>query len=60
MFDEAFDSAGASGPRLRPGDLAAEIDATNAQILDHVCVGVYKAGFANDQAGYERADLADV
>ena len=58
MFDEAFDSAGASGPRLRPDDLAAEIDATNVQILDHVCMGVYKAGFANDQAGYERAVIA--
>ncbi|HIY70951.1 MAG TPA: glutathione S-transferase C-terminal domain-containing protein, partial [Candidatus Luteimonas excrementigallinarum] len=36
-----------------PGDLLGEIDALNQHIYDTVNNGVYKAGFATDQAVYE-------
>jgi putative glutathione S-transferase len=52
----AFDTwAGAPGLDLYPADLRAEIDALNERIAETINTGVYAAGFATDQAGYERA-----
>jgi glutathionyl-hydroquinone reductase len=42
---------------LHPPDFAAEIDALNARVYDHVNNGVYKAGFSASQRFYERAVL---
>ena len=58
MMNDAFLELGSRPVDFYPEDLRAEIDALNARILEHVCMGVYKAGFANDQAGYERAVIA--
>ncbi|MBF9036206.1 glutathione S-transferase family protein [Rhodobacterales bacterium HKCCE2091] len=55
MFDTAFDGIGATGPRLCPPDLEAEIDALNAEIYDRLNNGVYKAGFASSQEAYDEA-----
>lgn len=46
---------GASGPLLRPPELAAEIDALNAQIYPAINNGVYRAGFATSQQAYDEA-----
>lgn len=54
MLGCAFDGIGARPLDLAPGDLLPEIDATNAFVYDNVNNGVYKAGFATDQAVYER------
>jgi putative glutathione S-transferase len=40
---------------LYPADLRAEIDTLNDRIAETVNTGVYAAGFATAQAGYERA-----
>jgi putative glutathione S-transferase len=42
-------------PDLYPADRREEIDAVMAVIYDDVNNGVYRAGFAKDQAPYERA-----
>ncbi len=54
MFDSAFD--GLTGNRLEfyPEDLREEIDAVNADVYDNVNNGVYKTGFATEQAVYEK------
>lgn len=54
MFDTAFAELVPETPLLYPADLAADIDALNAEIYDSLNNGVYKAGFATDQAVYER------
>ena len=46
---------GATGPLLRPPQLAAEIDALNDEIYPAINNGVYRAGFATTQAAYEEA-----
>jgi len=46
---------GARGPLLRPPELAADIDALNAEIYRAVNNGVYRAGFATTQAAYAEA-----
>ncbi len=46
---------GARGPLLRPPELAAGIDALNANIYHAVNNGVYRAGFATTQAAYDEA-----
>ena len=46
---------GAGGPVFRPAELAAEIDALNADIYPAINNGVYRAGFATTQAAYEDA-----
>lgn len=52
MLNDAF---GGSGPDLYPEPLRAEIDAVNGRIYDRVNNGVYKAGFATEQAAYAEA-----
>lgn len=54
MFDEAF-APFASGPALYPAALRDQIDQVNAFIYDNINNGVYRCGFATDQAAYEHA-----
>lgn len=54
MLDEAF-AAFASGPDLYPAALRGEIDRVNAFIYDNINNGVYRCGFAGEQAAYEQA-----
>jgi putative glutathione S-transferase len=51
LADDTFD--------LYPADLAAEIDALNAEIYPKLNNGVYRTGFATTQVAYEEA-FADV
>lgn len=53
MFISEFDADGS--PDLRPAAQAAEIDAMNDWIHDHINTGVYKAGLAPDQRAHEAA-----
>ncbi len=53
MFNSAFDGIGAGGTDYYPADLRAEIDAVNQRIYTTLNNGVYKSGFATDQAVYE-------
>lgn len=55
MFNEAFDSVGATPGDYYPEELRGEIDSVNARVYDTVNNGVYKAGFATTQAAYEEA-----
>ncbi|MBY6059066.1 glutathione S-transferase family protein [Leisingera daeponensis] len=55
MFDTAFEALAPSQLRLYPQDLAAQIDALNAEIYDSLNNGVYKAGFASSQEAYDEA-----
>ncbi|MEO9263412.1 MAG: glutathione S-transferase family protein [Candidatus Baltobacteraceae bacterium] len=55
MFETQFDAIGNSDLDLYPKALRAEIDALNAIIYDGVNNGVYEAGFATEQAVYEKA-----
>ena len=55
MFNSAFDGCG--GDRavdFYPEPLRADIDRLNATLYDEVNDGVYRTGFADDQADYER------
>lgn len=54
MFNEAF-AAFASGPDLYPAALRDEIDRINAFVYDNINNGVYRCGFATEQAAYEQA-----
>ena len=55
ILDSAFDAWGDASARFYPDDLAADIEAMNARILPKVCMGVYKCGFAGEQAAYDDA-----
>ncbi len=55
MFNTAFVDLVQGRPDLYPADLAADIDALNAEIYDRLNNGVYKAGFASSQAAYDEA-----
>jgi len=55
MFNSAFDAWGDASLDFYPAALRGEIDALNAEIYDTVNNGVYKAGFATEQAPYEAA-----
>ena len=55
MLNSEFDAWGDASVDFYPEDLRGEIDSLNAVILDSVCNGVYKAGFASEQADYDRA-----
>lgn len=53
MLNTAFDAIGAKQGDYAPVDLLPRIDAINARVYDRVNNGVYKAGFATEQAVYE-------
>jgi len=55
MFNSAFDDVGAAPGDYYPADLRDRIDALNDRIYPTVNNGVYRAGFATDQAAYEEA-----
>ncbi len=55
MFNSAFDEAGALPGDYYPGEWRKEIDEINARVYSNVNNGVYKAGFATNQAAYEEA-----
>jgi putative glutathione S-transferase len=55
MFNTAFANLVPGQPDLYPSDIAAEIDALNAEVYDRLNNGVYKAGFASTQAAYDEA-----
>lgn len=55
MFNTAFADLVPGTPDLYPADLAAEIDALNAEVYDRLNNGVYKAGFASSQGAYDEA-----
>lgn len=55
MFNSAFDAVGARPGNFVPEPLRRDIDALNRLVYDTVNNGVYKAGFATDQAVYEEA-----
>ena len=55
MLNSEFDAWGDASVDFYPENLRGEIDSLNAVILDSVCNGVYKAGFASEQADYDRA-----
>ncbi len=55
MLNTAFDGVGAKALDLYPAELRAEIDELNDFIYPNVNNGVYKAGFATEQAPYEEA-----
>ncbi len=55
IFNSAFDGIGAKEGDYYPAELRDKIDRLNALIYDRVNNGVYKAGFATEQAAYEEA-----
>lgn len=55
MFNSAFDGVGARPGNFVPEPLRRDIDALNRLVYDTVNNGVYKAGFATDQAVYDEA-----
>ncbi len=55
MFETEFDEWADTSFDLYPEHLRAELDAFNGKLYDNVNNGVYKAGFARDQAAYEEA-----
>jgi putative glutathione S-transferase len=55
MLNTAFDAFTTAKEDYYPADKRAEIDAINALVYDNVNNGVYKAGFATDQAVYAAA-----
>lgn len=58
MLDHAFNRWGKGCQNFRPENLADEIEALNAVILNNVAEGVYRAGFAQTQDRYNRAIAA--
>ncbi|MBP8931530.1 MAG: glutathione S-transferase family protein [Paracoccus sp.] len=55
MFNSAFDGLTGNSANFCPKDLLPQIDAMNEQLYSTVNNGVYKAGFATSQAGYDEA-----
>lgn len=53
MLNSAFDEVGATPGDYYPENLREEIDAMNDKVYHGVNNGVYKAGFATEQAVYE-------
>jgi putative glutathione S-transferase len=55
MFNDEFPTGGPGTPDLFPSDLTADQHALSQLIYERVNNGVYRAGFASQQAAYERA-----
>lgn len=55
MLNSAFDAWGDAAVDFYPPALRSEIDAVNAQVYGAVNNGVYRAGFATNQAAYDEA-----
>jgi len=55
MFESEFDEWADNSFDLYPAHLRVEIDTFNERLYHNVNNGVYKAGFARDQAAYEDA-----
>jgi|SRR5579872_6108 len=55
MFETEFDAFGDAELDLYPPEHRAEIDALNEWIYETLNNGVYRAGFATSQRGYEKA-----
>ena len=55
MFNSAFSRFASSGSDYYPENLRSEIDAVNKRVYNFVNNGVYRAGFAHSQSGYEKA-----
>ncbi|MBN7795640.1 glutathione S-transferase family protein [Parahaliea mediterranea] len=55
MFNSAFDDLTGNTQDYYPADLRGDIDAWNARIYGAINNGVYRAGFATEQAAYEEA-----
>ncbi len=55
MFNSAFDAIGATPGDTYPQAERNQIDGLNQRIYDTVNNGVYKSGFATNQAAYEEA-----
>ncbi|WP_058834497.1 glutathione S-transferase family protein [Luteimonas abyssi] len=55
MFNSAFDAVGAAEGDYWPAELRDDIETLNTRIYDGLNNGVYKAGFATEQAPYDRA-----
>ena len=55
MFNDAFAAFSDSAVDLYPAPLRAEIDRVNGFVYDNINNGVYRCGFATEQAAYERA-----
>jgi putative glutathione S-transferase len=58
MLNGAFDNETGNLLDFYPADLRKVIDAVNADIYDHINNGVYKSGFATEQAVYEKHVVA--
>lgn len=58
MLGSAFDKVGALPGNYSPKARMQEIDSVNALVYDTINNGVYKAGFATEQAAYEKAVTA--
>ncbi|HSP59373.1 MAG TPA: glutathione S-transferase family protein [Halomonas sp.] len=54
MLNGAFDELTGNHLDFYPEDLRETIDAVNGDVYDHINNGVYKSGFATDQAVYEK------
>lgn len=55
MFNTAFNEVGGNSVDFYPAELRAEIDELNDYIYPNINNGVYKAGFATEQAPYDEA-----
>lgn len=58
IFNGAFDVLTGNRLDLYPADLRETIDAVNADVYEHINNGVYKAGFATEQAVYDKHVVA--